>query len=559
MVRTRFFWLALLLGAVAPPAGAQDLVWRAEGVGGAVGRGADLHRLGDYNADGWDDLLERGEAWSANARTMAIRIASGRDGSILSSGMPLPHAYWLFGNIAPLGDMDGDGRPDYGGHAYDGLMPWATQTLVVVSSATHQILWSATIPNAWGTGFGAVLCGDLDVDNDGHNDVVTSAFTLTPGGTIFVYDHTGTEKYRLVDPVPNVHVGLDVASLQGDLDGDGCDDFVSTGLEPQDRGAIVCFSGRTGAVLRVSYGEQPGDKLVNAGACGDIDRDGVPDYCAGGSFGRGVVTAFSGATGQVIHSWRDTQHCCMGINVTGGQDLDSDGVPDLITGQMTTSLQPNDRIVSALSGRDGTFLARWYSSGGVFTCMAESVAMLRPPPGEHYAIAVYAERCWSTPTNGCTNNLCPGLVLAYTCAPPGVREYGLPDASPGRPLAQSGMRALTRTSPQRVRFTMAEAAPGAAALLMLGTSDAALQGSALPMMLDPWGLSGITLWQSADVVLFTTAGTSGPARGYAALELTMPTGRTIAASGTRLHAQWLWFDPASPGHGSTAGQRFLLQ
>lgn len=559
-VRRRGFEL-LWLGLACAPLAAQDLLWRAEGIGGVIGRGADLHRLGDFNGDGWDDLLERGEEWNGTYRSQIIRISSGRDGSILTAGWPLPHVFWAFSNTAPLGDMDGDGKPDYGGHAYDAFVPWATQTLVVVSSATHQVLWSATIPNAWGTNFGAVLCGDLDVDRDGHNDVVTSAFNLTPRGTIIVYDHTGTEKYRIVDPLPNVQVGLDVASLQGDLDGDGCDDFVSTGLDTQNRGAVVCFSGRTGAVLRVSYGEQPGDKLVNAGACGDIDGDGVPDYCGGGSFGNGVVTAFSGATGQVIHSWRDPQNCCMGINVTGGVDLDGDGVPDLITGQTSSSLPPNDRIVSALSGRDGTFLARWYRSTNGFSCMAESVAMLGPPPGERYGSAVYAERCWSSFSNNCTvNALCPGLVWAWRGAPPGVREYGSPRASTGQPLAQAGMRALVATAPQTVRFTMADAPPGAAAVLMLGSSDVAMQGLALPQGLGPYGFPGITLWQSADVALFTIAGSAGVDRGYAALQVGMPMGRVLATQGTRLFAQWLWFDPGNlQAHGSTAGQRFLLR
>lgn len=561
MLSARGMVLCVTAGVAIVPMPAQDLVWRVEGVGGVIGRGGDLHRLGDFNGDGWDDILEKGVASLGTSLVMAMRIVSGRDGSILSSGMPLPHQYWSFGNTAPLGDLDGDGRPDYGGHAYDAFTPSTTQTLAVVSSASHQLLWTATIPNAWGTYFAAVLCGDLDVDNDGHKDVVTSAFDLSTWGTIFVYDHTGLEKYRLIDPVPNVQVGLDVASLQGDLDGDGCDDFVSTGVEAQNRGAVVVFSGRTGAVLRVSLGEQPGDKLVNAGACGDIDRDGVPDYCGGGSFGNAVVTAFSGATGQVIHSWRDPQACCMGINVTGGQDLDSDGVPDLITGQFANALPPNDRIVSALSGRDGTFLARWTRSTIPFSCLAESVAILRPPPGEHFAIAVFAERCGGSPTNSCTvNALCPGIVWAYTCAPPGVREYGLPDATQGQPLAQSGMRALTRTAPQTVRFTMSEAPPGAAAMLMIGTSDAALNNVALPLMLDPYGMPGVTLWQSADVNLFTVAGTSGAGSGYAELQLPMPTGRTVATNGMRFHAQWLWFDPSNPqAHGSTAGQRFSVQ
>ncbi|MCA8976393.1 MAG: hypothetical protein KDC98_16865, partial [Planctomycetes bacterium] len=215
----------------------------------------------------------------------------------------------------------------------------------------------------------------------------------------------------------------------------------------------------------------------------------------------------------------------------------------------------------ALSGRDGSFLARWYRSTIGFSCMAESVAMLKPPPGEHYAIAVFAERCGGSTNNGCTSNgLCPGIVWAYTCAPKGVREYGLPDASPGQPLAQSGMRTLSQSSPQTVRFTMAEAPAGAVAMLMLGRSDIVWQGVALPLMFDPYGFPGIALWQSADITLFTTAGTTGVDRGYAELQLQLPVGHTIEAQGTQFHAQWIWLDPTSPSaHGSTAGQRFRVQ
>src|SRR5687767_372032 len=47
----------------------QDLLWRVEGVGGLIGRGRDLHRMGDFNNDGWEDLLEQGEFWNGQFRT----------------------------------------------------------------------------------------------------------------------------------------------------------------------------------------------------------------------------------------------------------------------------------------------------------------------------------------------------------------------------------------------------------------------------------------------------------------------------------------------------------
>src|SRR5262245_8249591 len=112
------FALLVLSGRLA----CQDLLWRVEGVGGLIGRGVDLHRIGDYNHDGWDDLLERGVMWNGQNAVGAIRIVSGQDGSILSSA-PISPPGWTFGNIAPLGDMNGDGVPDYGAHYYDAGNP----------------------------------------------------------------------------------------------------------------------------------------------------------------------------------------------------------------------------------------------------------------------------------------------------------------------------------------------------------------------------------------------------------------------------------------------------
>ena len=89
--------LALGLGLVGELP-CQDLLWRAEGVGGLILRGADLHRMGDFNNDGWEDLLELGAAWNGQSVEYAMRITSGYDGSILSSGNPVP-VLWAMGNI----------------------------------------------------------------------------------------------------------------------------------------------------------------------------------------------------------------------------------------------------------------------------------------------------------------------------------------------------------------------------------------------------------------------------------------------------------------------------
>jgi hypothetical protein len=240
----------------------------------------------------------------------------------------------------------------------------------------------------------------------------------------------------------------------------------------------------------------------------------------------------------------------MGINVTGGYDLDQDGVPDLAAGSLGTDM-------NVYSGRDGTFLARFPRSANYYTCSGEVLAMLAPPPGEQYPVFVYSERCWGiTPANGVSQ----GVVFAYRGCPKGVRRFGMADASPNQPLARTGMRSPTAATTPTVRFTMSDAPPGVVAMLTLGNSDAAIGGVALPLALDPFGLPGITLWTSAEARLLTIAGSTGMNAGYAAFDIVLPPGRVIDYTGTPLYAQWLWFDPTNvTNHGSTAGQRFRLQ
>jgi hypothetical protein len=546
----------LTLAVAIGPALAQDLLWQAQGLSGQTNRGIELARLGDFNGDSHCDILEMGESVYMGYRRLIMRVISGSDGSILTQGYAVPF-YWNMQNATAAGDINADGYLDYASYVYDAANPVPTQTLGVFSGLDHTTIWTAQIPSAWGTNFAKVLCGDLDTNGDGRRDIVTTAYTLSPLGTIIVYDHAGVERYRVVDPISSFPVGLDIANLGGDLDGDGCDDFLCSGLDPTARGAIVVFSGRTGSVIQISYGAQPGDGLVNVGACGDVDRDGVPDYCGGGSVGASVVTAFSGATGQIIHSWRDNGISGMGRNCMGGFDLDQDGIPDLAAGSTGR--------MNVFSGRDGTFLWTFYGSyypsdsgAGV------SLTMLPAAPGDQYPLFVFSEWRWSSLSNPCgSNQMCPGIVYCYRGAPRTVRAYGFADTSGLQPFARSGMRRIPQTvgtNNGRLRFTISEAPPGAGTVLMLGTSNTTGLGAPLPVGLDPLGLPGITLWQSAQACMLTVASSTGLGPGYAAFDITLPLTSQLGPTGTPFYAQWVWFDPANlQNHGSTAGQQFRLQ
>lgn len=545
--------IVVLFGLTLPLV-SQDLLWRAEGNGSQIGRGREIYRLGDVDGDGWDDLLESGQMYNAVApgfRYAHILIASGRDGHILSASPPPPT--WSTGyawfSLAPMGDMNQDGVSDYAVTTYDSQSLAGLRQVEVRSSVTHSALWTATIPSAVNALYGASLAGDMDLDGDGLGDLVVNATQASPNGTLFVYDHWGNLRYSLVSPVWGVLTGTEVRPLGGDLDGDGCDDFLCAGPDYLNRGAVVVFSGLTGATLRVSPGVQAGDKLSFCTGCGDMDGDGVLDYAGGGFWGASVVTAFSGATGSPIHTWRAPAWPYMGACMGGGFDLDQDGVNDIVAGSDQTATH-------ALSGRDGTFL--WTFPGSLLPS-ASGIGLfqtiLAPPPGETYPIMVYAESEWRSQQNP-SGIIVPGRISAYRGAPPGVQTYGQPDASSGAPLPRIGTRSL----PSAVRFSLSSAPPTSPSLLVLGLSDASYGSLLLPAPLDSFGMPGLTLQTSVEAVGASWTGAGGMAEGFTSLGLSLPPGHALGTTGLPLFAQWLWFDPANLANGgSTAGQRFFLQ
>jgi hypothetical protein len=498
-------------------ADAQELLWAREGKPppGANFLG-EVAVLEDVDGDGYDDLVQV-------VSGLGIWILSGKDGMTLRVKTDQHLAVM---KLVGAGDMDGDGRGDY-------AIGLSTGRVEVRSAWDDRVLWQVY---ASGAGFGLAILGSLDVDGDRRPDLVVGAFQENNRlGAIYVYSNSGALLYRLT-ALPNLNsIGWTLAKV-GDVDADGCDDFVSGAFETvANVGVAVLFSGRTGKVLTIGYGDPDGVLGASVTGCGDLDGDGVPDFAAstGGNFGqRGLVRAFSGRTGGALFTWVSptvTQYGnSFGYAIASEVDLDRDGVSEVLIAAPPSSSGTGDFALLIYSGRDGSRIS--YVAGRIWA----SNTTLRPQPGSPFP--VFAARGQASVPE-------IGRVMMYRGAATGVQAFG---ASCRGTLASDpriGIRDVGGTS---TRLHLSGAPPGSPAALVLGLSRTSYAGIPLPMPLQPFGFPGCLLYTSPDLFLMTNTGSAGVARGYAFVDVPIP----LATPGTfTLYGQWLSFGsgPTWPG------------
>ena len=242
-------------------------------------------------------------------------------------------------NIVPLGDIDGDGVPDFALSMNEG----GQQALRAYSGFDRHELWAAFKGSVV-----ALLFSDQD--GDGLADILVSGLA---DGTVFVLRSTTGEVLK-----PYTGVSGSSFAAPGDLDGDSVDDFI-VGSPWQDR--IDAISGKDGQVLW-SYGNTArlGFSLA---AMDDIDGDGVRDVLVGApeqrnvTPGVGVVLALSGATGAFLYRVVAPRTAFFGMDLAVYDDADGDGLEDFVA-VAAYGLREERGSLHFLSGATGASLGR---------------------------------------------------------------------------------------------------------------------------------------------------------------------------------------------------------
>ncbi len=258
--------------------------------------------------------------------------------------------------VSSLGDLDGDGIPDIGASAplaSGGIHP--DGQVIVYSGATGDQLFHFDPVEPRGMCWAMASAGDID--QDGVPDILCGAPYTAPeintiagllygaGSTLVYPGRMGDVLFLFDGDEQGGQLGHSVDGLK-DIDGDGVPDIIigapyTSAMGRTGVGSATVRSGGDGQVIFKFDGANPGDYLGWAVAgIDDIDGDGVPDmiiaapYASpGGRAQAGQVFVHSGATGELIFQLDGEEASAnFGSSVATAWDIDGDGVPDIIIG-----------------------------------------------------------------------------------------------------------------------------------------------------------------------------------------------------------------------------------
>jgi len=379
----------VVVGSIVAPwlvaaAGAQQEAWRVDGVARSESLGHSFAIVDDRNGDGVSDLLIAVPGYDGDDAVGRVLLVSGTDLSLLLQidGPTTAIFGSAIGNVADVGDVDGDGVGDF-------YVGWPVADLArLCSGATGATLLevAATVPTS---SFGSGGVGLGDVDGDGVPDFAVGAPFLNvgsgkkgrvrvtsgaTGATIRSYDGHHAEAF-LGD--------RDSLANAGDLDGDSIADLALLDVEKTGTltySVVRVVSGATGVEFLTVKFDQVGYRgvyLRSIANLGDLDGDGLPDLAVGGMPNNGSVSVgrvflLSGATGATIR-YVNVGDQPGWVVVGATDDQDGDLVPDFVVG--TTDFNPPGvRIATVTLWSGATGLALASSSGAVNTAYGRAFA-----------------------------------------------------------------------------------------------------------------------------------------------------------------------------------------
>jgi len=316
--------------------------------------GAAIAGRGDFDRDGWPDVVVGAPGFPGGAGTGRVYLYRGGPGmdGLADMNFAAAASQSAFGQaVAWAGDMNGDGAPDLaiGSPRERTSGPSGGAVRIYFGGSAPDtvpdlVLWS---PHA-GQLFGAAVAAAGDLNGDGFADLVVGAPTdsnVSNIGHAYVY-LGGAQPDNVSDlELSGVTAGGAFGSAvggAGDWNGDGFDDLIvgepyaSAGLAQAGR-VRVYFGGPSMDAVpdRTWTGYTSGGRVGHAvGGAGDVNGDGYDDVIEC-EYGNGLTRLFlGGATPDLLGD----QAYYGGNAAAGGGDFNLDGRADVLVTDPTTAL-----------------------------------------------------------------------------------------------------------------------------------------------------------------------------------------------------------------------------
>lgn len=264
----------------------------------AAGTGPRAIATGDFNRDGWLDLVvvdSKGVAVLVNAKTATGTF---NPPLIISTGFSTPEA-------VAVGDFNGDGCPDL---AVTNFGNNTVTVLLNIRTGVCTATFGAPTTFPAGPGPSGIAVGDFFDQNPGPSGILDLAVVNSFAATVTILKGTGTGSFAIsgtfsLSPATRALNGPKLIAV-GDFNSDGYLDLVvamdaDTATATGQGGAVVLINKKTTPGSFLTAVLYPADAVPSSVAIGDFNGDGILDLVVANAFSEDISVLIGNGTAGV--------------------------------------------------------------------------------------------------------------------------------------------------------------------------------------------------------------------------------------------------------------------